>query len=65
MSLALSTSTRTLSLSMVGTSIGAAFASSTQENPPAADSAKPADIFNASRRLRSKVMAISLPLMFA
>jgi hypothetical protein len=44
---------------MVGTSIGAAFASSTQENPPAADSANPADIFRASRRFRSKVMQIS------
>jgi hypothetical protein len=54
MSLALSTRTRTLSLSMVGTSIGPALAISTQENPPAAAaSAKPADIFNASRRLKS------------
>jgi hypothetical protein len=35
----------------VGTWIGPALASSIQENPPAA-AAKPADIFNASRRLK-------------
>jgi len=51
-SLALSTRTRTLSLSIVGTSMGPAVAVSMQENPPAAAvSAKLADIFNASRRL--------------
>src|SRR6266705_4159425 len=52
MSLALSTRTRTLSLSIVGTSMGPALAVSMQENPPAAAaSAKLADIFKASRRL--------------
>src|SRR5579871_6447023 len=50
-SLALSTSTRALSLSIVGTVIGPALASSMQENPVAA-AAKPADIFSASRRLK-------------
>ncbi len=35
---------------MVGTSIGPALAISMQENPPAA-TARPADIFRASRRL--------------
>ena len=49
-SLALSTSTRTLSLSMVGTSIGPALAISMQAKPPAA-AARPADSFKASRRL--------------
>ena len=39
---------------MVGTSIGPALAISMQENPPAAAaSAKLADIFKASRRLKS------------
>src|SRR6266568_1667234 len=52
MSLALSTRTRTLSLSIVGTSMGPALAVSMQKNPPAAAaSAKLADIFKASRRL--------------
>src|SRR5690348_8577211 len=41
---------------MVGTSIGAAFANSTQENTPAADSATRADSSSASRRLKSKNM---------
>jgi hypothetical protein len=42
---------------MVGTSMGAALAISTQENPPAAAaSAKLADIFNASRRLKSDIV---------
>jgi len=51
MSLALSTRTRTFSLSIVGTSIGPALAISMQENPPAAAaSAKLADIFKASLR---------------
>jgi hypothetical protein len=55
-SLALSTSTRTLSLSIVGTSIGPALAISKQENPPAAAaSAKLVDIFSASRRLKSDI----------
>jgi hypothetical protein len=38
-------------LSIVGASIGPALANSMQENPPAA-TAKPADIFKASRRLK-------------
>jgi hypothetical protein len=42
---------------MVGTSMGPALAISMQENPlVAADSAKLADIFNASRRLKSDIV---------
>ena len=42
---------------LVGTSIGPALAISTQENPPAAAaSAKLADIFKASRRLKSDMV---------
>ena len=47
----------TLTLSIVSTSIGAAFANSPHQNPPAAASAAPADIFRASRRKKSIVMA--------
>src|SRR5437660_4845515 len=51
MSEALSTRTRTVSLSMVGTSMGAALAISTQEKPPAADAAaKAAEAVKKSRR---------------
>jgi hypothetical protein len=50
---------------MVGTSIGAARASSTQENPPAAANAAPADIFRASRREKSMGMATSPPIGFS
>jgi hypothetical protein len=51
-SLALSTSTRTLSLSIAGTSMDAALATSTQEKlPAAAASVRPAENFKASRRL--------------
>ena len=64
MSLALSTITRTLSLSITGTSIGPALAISMQENPPAAAvAAKPADIFKASRRL--KLGMVSSPWLAA
>jgi hypothetical protein len=46
-----STKTRTDSLSIVGTSIGAALAISMQEKPPAADAAaKAAEVVRNSRR---------------